>query len=170
MRIALLIDDEFEDSEFIYPYHRLLEAGHSIDIVGKKRGVYFGKRETKCDAEIGIDDAIAEQYDALYIPGGYAPERLCEIPQMVAFVQAMGHHGKLICAVCHGPLLLAKAGILKGRNVTGYPATQEQLKKAGAHYTGQSVTFDDDLITARDPKSLPEMTALLLEALRSYTL
>ena len=170
MRIALLIDDEFEDSEFIYPYHRLLEAGHSVDIIGKKAGSYFGKRETRSDANLGIDDAIAEHYDALYIPGGYAPERLCQIAQMVAFVQAMQTHHKLICAVCHGPLLLAKAGILQGRSVTGYPATQERLEDAGAHYTDQSVTFDDDLITARDPKSLPEMTSLLLDALKSYTL
>ena len=170
MRIALLIDDEFEDSEFIYPYHRLQEAGHSVDIIGKKAGAYFGKHETRADASLGIDDAISDRYDALYIPGGYAPERLCKIPEMIAFVQAMRLHGKIICAVCHGPLLLAEAGILKGQRVTGYGTTKERLERAGADYSGESVVADGDLITARDPKSLPEMTTLLLQMLHDYTL
>ena len=166
-RIALLIDDQFEDSEFIYPYHRLKEAGHQVDIIAKRIGSYFGKKDTEVKADRSIGDILAKEYDALYIPGGYAPAKLCEIQEMVSFAQTMTVTGKTVCAVCHGPQLLAKAGVLHKRTVTGYGSTQVELEEAGAHYTAQSVEVDGNLITGRDPKSLPEMTRLFLETLDS---
>jgi protease I len=166
-RIALLIDDQFEDSEFIYPYHRLKEAGHQVDIIAKHIGSYFGKKDTEAHANRAIGEILAKEYDALYIPGGYAPAKLCEIQEMVSFTQTMTATGKTVCAVCHGPQLLAKAGVLNKRTITGYGSTQEELEDAGAHYTARSVEVDGNLITARDPKSLPKMTSLFLESLES---
>ncbi len=164
-RIAFMIDDEFEDSEFIYPYHRLKEAGHQVDIIARKAGNYFGKTDTQAHAEYAISDVLVSHYDALYIPGGYAPERLCQLQEAVLFVKTFVEHDMLVCAVCHAPLLLANAGVLHERIVTGYGSIKEEVLKAGAVFTGESVEVDGNLITARDPRSLPEMTQTLLKAL-----
>jgi protease I len=165
-RIALLIDEAFEDSEFAYPYSRLQEAGCRVDIIGNEKRIYTGKKGTKAHADLALADASADDYDALYIPGGHAPEKLCKIPEMAAFVRTLHEEKKPICAVCHGPLLLAEADLLDGRTVTGYKSTKTALTKAGARYTGESVEGDDNIITARDPGSLPEMTQRFIELLK----
>ena len=165
-RIALLIADGFEDSEFRYPYRHLLDAGFHIDIISKEVRHYTGKHGEKVFATLAVADAEADDYDALFIPGGKAPEQLCEIPEMVAFVKSCDAEGQILCAVCHGPLLLAEAGLLQGRTVTGYKATKTRLLNAGALYTGSSIETDGRIITARDPRSLPEMTERFITALQ----
>lgn len=165
-RIALLIADGFEDSEFLYPYTHLLDAKFHVDVIAEKSGLYTGQHGEKALATLPVTDAAATDYDALFIPGGKAPEKLCEIPEMISFVQACDARQQILCAVCHGPLLLAEAGLLKNRTVTGYKATKERLLDAGVLYTGNSVETDGRIITARDPGSLPEMTQRLIAALQ----
>ncbi len=165
-RIAILLDDGFEDSEFSYPYNRLIEAGFDVDIIAGEKRSYTGEKGTKTTADLALADTSADDYDALYVPGGHAPEKLCTIPEMTPFVRAFAAKNKTICAVCHGPLLLAEAGVLRGRTVTGYKSTEEALLHAGALYTGESIERDGHIITARDPRSLPEMTRRLLDTLK----
>ena len=164
-KVAILIDDMFEDAEFIYPYYRLLEAGLTVDIVGKKRSVYRGKHGPTAKATETIGDLKSSDYDAVYVPGGYAPDRLRREPEMVAFVKALYEEGKVVCAVCHGPSLLVSAGILKGKKVTAYHSIKDDLVNAGASYADKSVEQDGKIITARDPKSLPAMMTLFLPLL-----
>lgn len=165
-RIALLIADGFEDSEFLYPYRHLLDAGFHIDIIAKEVRHYTGKHGEEAHADLAITGAKADDYDALFIPGGKAPEQLCMIPEMIAFVKECNAQKLILCAVCHGPLLLAEAGVLLGRTVTGYKSTEKRLVEAGALYTGSSVETDGRIITARDPRSLPEMTRHFISALQ----
>ncbi|MEN8146643.1 MAG: type 1 glutamine amidotransferase domain-containing protein [Campylobacterota bacterium] len=165
VNVAILIDDGFEDSEFIYPYYRLLEAGINVDVVGKEKRTYSGKHGTSAKATETIHGLESSDYEALYVPGGHAPEKLQKVPQMVAFVRSLYEAGKIVCAVCHGPSLLATAGILKGKKVTGYRSVKDDLKNAGAYYTDKAVEQDDKTITARDPRSLPEMMKLFLPLL-----
>ena len=164
-KIAILIDEMFEDSEFIYPYYRLLEAGMTVDVIGQKKGTYRGKHGTVAKATHSIHAVESEGYDALYIPGGYAPDRLRREPEMTVFVSSVYEAGKVVCAVCHGPSLLASAGILRGKTVTAYASIKDDIENAGAEYTGRSVERDGSIITARDPQALPEMMKLFLEML-----
>lgn len=156
-RVAILIDNMFEDSEFIYPYYRLLEAGMHIDIVGVKKGLYSGKHGTSALATHAIGSLKSSDYDAVYIPGGFAPDRLRTEPGMVSLVAALYKEEKLLCAVCHGPSLLISAGVLRGKRVSAYASIKDDIENAGAEYTGEAVEQDGNIITARDPKSLPEM-------------
>ncbi|WP_345975690.1 type 1 glutamine amidotransferase domain-containing protein [Sulfurimonas sp. HSL3-7] len=165
-KIAILIDDMFEDSEFIYPYYRLLEAGMDVDVVGQEKRAYRGKHGTTAKATHRIHAIESDKYDALYIPGGYAPDRLRREPAMVALVKSLFEAGKPLCAVCHGPSLLISAGVLEGKKVTAYASIKDDIENAGADYTGRSVEQDGSLITARDPQALPGMMKqflLLLE-------
>jgi protease I len=165
-RIAILIEDGFEDSEFIYPYYRLIEAGIYVDIVGGNKAVYRGKHGTTAKATQTISGVESSGYDAVYIPGGHAPEKLQKRAEMVAFVRSMYTGDKIICAVCHGPILLASAGIAKGKKMTAYPAVKDELIDAGAHYAEKAVEQDGKIITARDPTALPEMMKLFLALLQ----
>ena len=164
-KIAILIDDGYEDSEFIYPYYRLLEAGVSVDVVGQEKRAYRGKHGTRTKATKRIRGLESRDYDGVYIPGGYAPDSLRREPEMVVFVRSLYEAGKVICAVCHGPSLLASAGILKGKKVTGYHAIKDDLINAGAYYADKPVELDGNIITARDPRPLPAMLTLFLALL-----
>ena len=164
-KIAILIDEMFEDSEFIYPYYRLLEAGMTVDVIGQKKGTYRGKHGTVAKATHSIHAVESEGYDALYIPGGYAPDRLRREPAMVAFVRSLFVAKKTLCAVCHGPSLLISGGVLSGRQVTAYGSIKDDIENAGAVYTGRSVERDGTIITARDPQALPQMMKQFLALL-----
>lgn len=164
-KVAILIDEMFEDSEFIYPYYRLIEAGITVDVVTHKEGIYRGKHGTSAKATCTIHGLKSRDYDGLYIPGGYAPDRLRRVPEMTDFVTSLFEAGKVVCAVCHGPSLLVSAGILQGKTVTAYPSIKDDIKNAGAYYTAGSVEQDGKIITARDPGSLPEMMKLFLAQL-----
>ena len=165
VNVAILIDEGFEDSEFIYPYYRLLEAGINVDVVANEKRTYSGKHGTTAKATQTIHGLESYDYDGVYVPGGHAPERLLREPEMVAFVTSLYETGKAVCAVCHGPSLLASAGILKGRKVTAYHSVKDELERAGAYYADKPVELDGNIITARDPKSLPEMMKLFLPLL-----
>lgn len=166
-KVAILIDEMFEDSEFIYPYYRLIEAGITVDVVAQKKSVYRGKHGTPAKATHTIHGLSSDEYDGVFIPGGYAPDRLRREPDMVHFVTSLFEAGKALCAVCHGPSLLISAGILNGKKVTAFHSIKDDLKNAGAHYTAQRVERDGNIITAQDPQSLPEMMKRFLSLLET---
>ncbi len=165
-KIAIMIDEMFEDAEFIYPYYRLIEAGMIVDVIAREKRLYTGKHGTAAIATHSIHGLNSDMYDGVYIPGGHAPEKLRQDQEMVDFVRSLDASKKPICAVCHGPSLLSSAGILKGRRATAYPSIKEEIKKAGAVYTGMSVEQDENIITAQNPHSLPEMMKLFLALLQ----
>ena len=164
-KVAILIDEMFEDSEFIYPYYRLLEAGVTVDVIGKKKGAFKGKHGTTANVTRAFEGLESGAYDGLYIPGGYAPDKLRREPLAVAFVRSAFEAGKVLCAVCHGPSLLISAGVLKGRRVTSYPSIRDDVVNAGGEYTGRASEQDGTLVTARDPQALPEMMRRFLPLL-----
>ena len=164
-KIAIMIDEMFEDAEFIYPYYRLIEAGIIVDVVAHKKMLYRGKHGTAVKATHTIHGLKSDTYDGVYIPGGYAPDRLRRDPEMVDFVKFIFEARKPVCAVCHGPSLLISAGILKGKKVTAFHSIRDDIKNAGASYTAKSVEQDENIITAQGPKSLPEMMKLFLSLL-----
>src|SRR5260221_7203321 len=128
MRIACLLADGFEDSEFRVPYDRFREAGHEVTVIGLVKGQTLrGERgKEQIDAELGIEEAQPGEFDALFIPGGYSPDKLRADPRAVAFVRASAN--RPILAVCHGPQLLLTADLVRGRTLTAWRTVQGDLE------------------------------------------
>lgn len=158
-RIAFVLGDDFEDSEFRKPYDGLAR-GHQLDVIGVRAGqTVKGKRGQE---HVTIDKAVADvdphSYDALVIPGGYSPDHLRMDPAMVRFVGEMVRAGKLVAAVCHGPQLLIEADAVRGKTLTSWPSVKTDLVNAGARWVDQEVAVDGPLITSRKPADLPAFT------------
>lgn len=166
-RIAFVLAEDFEDSEFRKPYDALKKAGHTIDVIGVKAGTKV--KGKKGEEEVRIEKAIAEasaaDYDALVIPGGYSPDHLRTEQPIVAFVQELARGGKVIAAVCHGPQLLIEADTVKGRVVTSWPSVRRDLENAGASWVDEEVHVDGKLITSRKPADLPAFSRAILQQL-----
>lgn len=157
MRIACLLDSDFEDSEFKQPYDALKQAGHQVTIIGLEAGKELkGKKgQVTTRAEVGIDEVRPDQFDALLIPGGYSPDRLRANPKMVSFTKAFFDAQKPVLAICHGPQLLMTAGVVKGRTLTAWQTIQDDLKQVGANVVDQEVVVDKNLVTSRKPADIP---------------
>jgi protease I len=165
MRIACVLDVDFEDSEFKAPYDAFRQEGHQVTIVGLEAGKQLkGKKGTVTSkAEVGIGDVRPDQFDALFIPGGYSPDHLRADPRMVAFTKAFFDASKPGLAICHGPQLLITARVVKGRTLTAWKTIQDDLKQVGANVLDQEVVVDGTLVTSRQPSDIP---AFIRESLK----
>jgi protease I len=167
MKIALVLGQGFEDSEFRVPYDRLKEEGYEVEIIGVKAGEelkgYKGKETVK--VEKGIDRVKAEDYDALLIPGGQSPDHLRVDKRMVEFVKQFDQAGRLIAAVCHGPQLLIAAHLVKGRTLTAWQTIQDDLQQIGAQVKDEAVVKDRNWITSRKPDDLKQFSDAIVEQL-----
>ena len=167
MRIACVLAEGFEDSEFKKPYDAFRDAGHEVVVVGKKKGEKLegknGKEKTKAD--LGIDEAKPESFHALFIPGGHSPDLLRAEPKFVAFVKAFAD--RPILAICHGPQLLLTAGMVEGRQMTAWKTIQVDLRCAGAKVTDEAVVVDGNLVTSRQPDDIPAFIERSLATLRA---
>jgi protease I len=163
-RVAFLLAAGFEDSELRVPVERLRGAGHDVVIVGLEAGRRLaGKRGVEAvTTDAAIADASPDAFDAVVIPGGRSPERLRADPRILAFVRAFAETGRPIAAVCHGPLLLAAAGVARGRTLTSWPAIREELAEAGARWADREVVEDGGLVTSRRPADLEPFCRALL--------
>lgn len=165
-KVAILIENMFDERELIYPYFRMLEEGYEVDLIGAdKDKVYTSKsglteKSTKASSEVSSKD-----YDAVIIPGGFSPDFMRRTEETKKFVKEMNSEGKPIAAICHGPWMLASCCDLKGRNVTSFFAIKDDLVNAGAIYLDQEVVVDGNLITSRTPKDLPVFCKTLIDML-----
>jgi len=168
-RIAILAEEDFEDSELIVPMWGMKNAGAKVLIVGSgSKEIYQGKRgSVSIRVDVTADKVKAEDLDAIIIPGGRAPARMRQNKAIVDLVKKANELGKVIAAVCHGPQLLIAAGIVKGRRLTSCPAVAAELKKAGAEWVDEVVVRDGNLITSRKPADLPKFNKTIIEAIRN---
>jgi protease I len=159
-RIAFVLGEDFEDSEFRKPYDALARAGHTVEIVGAKAGTLVKGKRGKEEVEIehSARDAETRGYDAVVIPGGYSPDHLRTDRSVVQFVNHMVKGEKVVAAVCHGPQLLIEANAVKGKTVTSWPSVKTDLENAGATWVDREVAVDGKLITSRKPEDLPAFT------------
>lgn len=164
-RIAMFIEDQFEDLEFWYPYYRFLEAGAEVTVFGSGKKEYHGKRGLSAQEDFNINKADPSEFDALVIPGGHAPDSMRVNQAMIEFVQSINQDKKTLAAICHAGWVLASAGILKGRKVTSYPTIRMDLENAGAQWVDISVVIDDNLITSREPSDLPAFCPAIINTL-----
>ena len=167
MKIACVLGQGFEDSEFRLPYDRLKKEGWQVDVIGVKAGEelkgYKGREKVK--AEKSIDQVKAEDYDALLIPGGQSPDHLRVDRRMVDFVKRFEEAGKLIAAVCHGPQLLIAAQLTKGRTLTAWQTIQDDLRQIGANVKDEPVVKDRNWITSRKPDDLQQVSDAIVDHL-----
>jgi protease I len=166
MKIACVLASHFEDSEFKLPYDAFRKEGHEVVVIGKKAGEKLegklGKEKTKAD--VGIADVAPDDFDALFIPGGYSPDQLRADPRFVDFARAFD--ARPIFAVCHGPQLLLTAGMTRGRRMTAWKTVQVDLGYTGAQVVDEEVVVDGNLVTSRQPGDLPAFVRESLELLR----
>ena len=166
-KIACLLAQGFEDSEFRIPYDRLRNAGYDVEIVGMAAGESlsgYKQRET-ATTDVSIDEAKPESYVGLLIPGGQSPEHLRVDHRFVDFVKEFDASARPLAAVCHGPQLLLTAELQRGRTLTAWPTVQGDLRQAGAHVKDEAVVVDGNWITSRKPDDLPAFSSKFIEEL-----
>jgi protease I len=168
-RIAILAEEDFEDVELVEPLKAMKEAGAKVVIIGSgSKPSYKGRRSAVImRVDIIADKVRAEDFDAIIIPGGYAPDKMRLHQPMVDLVRKAHDLGKVVAAVCHGPQLLISADIVRGRRITSWPSVAVDLKNAGADWVNEPVVRDGNLITARKPADLPRFNKAIIEALES---
>ncbi len=167
-RVAIIVGEGFEDSEFQVPYERLKNANHEVDVMGIEADTDVHGKRGKSTAHIDISAhaAYPDHYDALIIPGGYGPDRLRTNEDVVSFVQGFMNSGKPVAAICHGPQLLIEADTVKGRTLTSWPSVKTDLINAGATWIDDEVVVDDNLITSRKPDDLEAFCNAIEKALQ----
>jgi len=164
-RVAVLVENLYQELEVWYPVLRMREAGAEVTIVGTGAPVYSSKYGYEVRADKSAEQVDAADLDAIIIPGGYAPDRMRLHKPMVDLVREMSRRGKVVAAICHGGWMLSSANILRGKKVTGYIAIKDDLVNAGASYEDSEVVRDGNLITSRKPDDLPAFCRAILEAL-----
>ena len=166
-RIGVLIENMFEDSEYKKPAAAFKKAKHELVHIGVKKGIVKGeKTDMKVKVEKAARDVTAGDFDALFIPGGYSPDRLRSHDEVVAFVKQFAATGKPIFFICHGAQLLITADLLKGRRITGWKSIIQDIKNAGAEYIDHEVVEDGNFISSRYPADLPAFIKASLDKLK----
>jgi len=165
-KVAILAETLYQDLELWYPLLRLQEEGVQVTVVGSGSApTYTGKFGYPVTVDQNADQVKAADFDAVLIPGGYAPDHLRRYPAVVNLVREAVEQGKIVAAICHGGWLLASAKILKGRTVTAFFAIRDDLEHAGARFVDQEVCIDGNLITSRQPEDLPAFLRAIIAAL-----
>jgi len=165
--IAILAEQDFEDSELIEPLKAMKEAGAQVFVVGSgSQTSYRGKRgKAIIKVDIDADKVRADDFDAIIIPGGYAPDKMRLHQSMIDLVREAHDLGKVIAAICHGPQLLISADVVRGRRVTSWPSVAIDLKNAGANWVDEPIVKDGNIITSRKPSDLPVFNRAIIQAL-----
>lgn len=167
IRVAILIEDFYQDLEVWYPLLRLREEGFEVVTVEPNgRKDYRGKNGYPIEVDKKIDEVRTADFDGVVIPGGWAPDKLRLSKKVLDFVKAMHDSGKVVASICHGGWVLASAGICKGKTLTSYIAIKDDLVNAGANFVDKEVVRDKNLITSRKPDDLPAFCRTMIAALK----
>ena len=166
-RVAMFVEDEFEDRELTGPLEALRAAGATVRLVGPAAGAeYKGKRGTAVvKSDIAAGAAKVKDFDAVVIPGGHAPDKMRMRHAMVDLARDAMEAGKPVAAICHGPQVLISANTLRGRTLTCWPSIAIDVKNAGGLYVDKPVVEDGNLITSRKPDDVPMFSDAIIKAL-----
>ena len=164
-RVAILIEDMYNEFEFWYPYYRMKEAGAKVTVVGTGAKEYHSKIGLPAPGGTDADAVRSADFDGVIVPGGYAPDRMRRSAAMLKLVRECFEQGKVVAAICHAGWVLVSAGILKGKKATCFSAIKDDVINAGANYVDQEVVRDGNLITSRMPDDLPAFCREIIAAL-----
>ncbi len=165
MKALILSTDDFEDSELLIPYYRLLEAGYAVDVAAGKAGVIRGKHGYEVQAEKSFADVDPRDYAVLILPGGKAPASVRTDLAALDIARHFFAANRPVGAICHGPQILVSAGLLHGRRATCYHTVAAELQEAGALYEDSDVVVDERLVTSRQPADLPAFMREMMKLL-----
>ncbi|MEB3816824.1 MAG: DJ-1/PfpI family protein [Desulfurococcales archaeon] len=182
MRALVIAEDDVDDLEFFYAVYRMLELGFEVVVAASRKYSDIlvlgpsgeperaprrirGKRGIEFSVDATFEEALNEEWDALVIPGGRGPERARIHREAVELTRKLVARGVPTLAICHGPLLLASAGVIRGRRVTGHPGIADDLRNAGAIYTGAPAEADGNIVTARHTTTIHEGFKLFVKLL-----
>jgi len=155
-KIAILVDNIYQEMEVWYPLYRFREEGAEVVAVGAKAGeVYTSKLGYPIHCDRSYDEVSASQFDGVVVPGGYAPDHIRRHAKANQFVRDMDRQGKLVASICHGAWVLCSANMLKGRTATCFFGIKDDVIHAGAQYVDEEVVVDGNLVTSRKPDDLP---------------
>ena len=166
-KVAILVEKNFEDSEFQIPYTALQEARAEVTVLGSRVNENYAGKQGKVTikADATTTEMRAADFDAVIIPGGMAPDTMRTNMKTVRFVEDAMQQGKLVAAVCHGPQVLIEGDLLRGKRATGFRAIRKDMQNAGAKFEDAPLVVDGNLITSRRPGDLPIFTAAILKHL-----
>ncbi len=155
-KIAVLVADQYQELEVWYPLLRFREDGAQTLAIGAEAGVtYLSKKGYPVVSDLSLSQISGRDFDALVIPGGWAPDTLRQDDRVLRLVQEMDAAGKLIAAICHAGWVLCSANVLRGRKLTCFKAIKDDVVNAGGRYVDEEVVVDGNLITSRKPTDLP---------------
>lgn len=165
-KVIALVDHEFEDLEHWYPVYRLREAGAQVDLVGPEAGItYKGKYGVPATTDYAFSDVQASDYDAVIVPGGWAPDTLRRYPEVLQIIRDMDAEEKPIGQICHAGWVLISADVLRGKKVTSTPGIKDDMTNAGATWVDEPVVVDGHIVSSRRPPDLPEYMRAFIDVL-----
>ncbi len=165
-RVIILVERDYQDLEVWYPLLRLREEGAEVTPVGSGSSKHYtGKFGYPIDAAANAEGISPDDFDAVIIPGGWAPDYLRRYPAVVELVRGAFEKGKVVASICHGGSLLVSAGIARGKRLTSFMAIKDDLVAAGADFVDEEVVRDGNLITSRKPDDLPAFCREIIAAL-----
>ena len=165
-KIAILVENNYQDQEVWYPYYRMKEAGFDVVVAGPKAGQYTSKFGYPIQAEAPASEVNANELVGVIIPGGWAPDKLRMDTGVLSLVGALSDAGKVVASICHGGWVLASADVVRGKKLTCYAAIKDDMVNAGAEFIDKEVVRDGNLITSRKPDDLPAFCREILNALK----
>jgi protease I len=164
-KIGIFIENNYQELEFWYPYLRFKEEHCDLTIIGPEEKHYKSKLGYEVAANLSAEKALNQKYDALIIPGGYAPDLMRICKPMLELVKNTYNQGNIIAAICHAAWVPISANIMSGKKATCYHTVKDDLINAGATYLDQSVVVDDNIITSRKPDDLPDFCREIIKKL-----
>ncbi|PYP30301.1 MAG: protease [Gemmatimonadetes bacterium] len=165
-RVAILAENLYQEMELWVPYYRLKEEGAEVKVVGAGGAKSFtSKHGYPVSVDVQAEAVSAVEFDAVVVPGGYAPDMMRRHEAMVRLVREAAQHGKVVAAICHAGWMLASAGVIKGRKVTSFFSIKDDMVNAGGQWVDQEVVVDGTLITSRKPDDLPAFCREIVKAL-----
>jgi protease I len=165
-KIAILVDNIYQEMEVWYPLYRLREAGADVVTVGATAGAtYTSKMGYPVHCDKSYDEVSASQFDGVVVPGGYAPDHIRRHAKANQFVHVFDAQGKLVAAICHAAWVLCSANMLKGRKATSFFAIKDDVIHAGAEWVDAEVVVDRNLVTSRKPDDLPAFCRAIIAVL-----
>ena len=166
-RVAVLVEQQYQEMEVWYPVYRLREAGCVVELVGPEAGkTYASKLGYPAKATLSAKDASAADFAAVVIPGGFSPDYIRRSEPMLKLVRDALAQNKPVAAICHGPWVLCSTTGLKGRKVTCFHSIKDDVTNAGGTYVDQEVCIDGNVITSRTPEDLPAFMIALMEQMQ----
>jgi len=164
--IALMLDEQYQEIEVWYPYYRLREEGADVSLVAPRAGkTYPSKLGYPCVSDAAAADVDGGDFDAVIVPGGWAPDFMRRDESMIAFIRQCAGAGIVLAAICHGGWLLCCTDALKGRRATSFVAIKHDMINAGADWVDDECVVDGNLITSRKPDDLPAFCTAIINAL-----